>query len=71
LGWCKDGVGKRRLAAVDVGPARHAGGPIDGTDLGAVVRVGRAKEVLLLAHGLAVGGLTRGGGEGEGGGGCW
>ena len=54
------------------GPAWQAGGPIDGTDLDAVVGVGRAKEVLLLAHGLAVGGLTgrmggwRGGGVGEG-----
>ena len=70
MGWCKDGVGKRRLAAVDVGPARHAGGSIDGTDLGAVVRVGRAKEVLLLAHGLAVGGLTGRMGGVEGGW-CW
>jgi len=70
LGWCKDGVGKRRLAAVDGGPARHAGGSIDGTDLDAVVGVGRAKEVLLMAHGLAGGGLT-GGAEGvEGGGGA-
>ena len=51
---------------VDGGSARQAGGPIDGTDLDAVVGVGRAKEVLILAHGLAVGGLTRGGGEGEG-----
>ena len=47
---------------VDGSPARQAGGPIDGTDLGAVVGVGRAKEVLLLAHGLAVGVLTGGGG---------
>ena len=57
---------------VDGGSARQAGGPIDGTDLGAVVGVGRAKEVLLLAHGLAVGVLTGGGwgwmgrGTGEG-----
>ena len=55
-------MGKRRLAVVDGGSARQAGGPIDGTDLDAVVGVGRAKEVLLLAHGLAVGVLTGGGG---------
>ena len=63
-------MGKRRLAVVGGGPAWQAGGPIDGTDLDAVVGVGRAKEVLLMAHGLAVGGLT-GGVEGvEGGGGA-
>ena len=37
-----------------------AGGSNDGTDLDAVIGVGRVKEVL-LAHGLSVGGLTGGG----------
>ena len=49
-------MGKRWLAAVDGGSAQQVGGSIDGTDLDAVVGVGKAKEVLLLAHGLAVGG---------------
>ena len=47
---------------MDGGTAGHGGVPTDGTDLEAVYGAGRAKEVRLLAHGLAVGGLQTGGG---------